>query len=1702
MPKPKLYLVFLLALFIAPQMAYALNLAESGPKISAAKNNTPDLYGEAALRDALAKGLIKKADRADHIQFYIDEAKAYGLPDHIINQNLPDKPYIRKRTYILLSPDFVIPHGLADIDYDGGNFVFGGNVHKAGIELIVPADMPEPKGPRGFCRVANYGEFKYSAKKDLPESCKFSGLPPQLPPDAKVFAAGISGYDKTTPIDVRIDAKIENSYLRKITVNSPSAPAIIMLQGFEPGIWHFNWTKGTKILAVYVGGRYRQAVSGLPEDVPVFINKSENDESPCPNYYFSMNTVVLAQFNDLSNQLFKRDIDQVQEIKSPDVLLGGPLPENSELETAEELNVKKFKAPDLPDPAGTNYALRAALLRQAVAKGFIRISTEEDRRQYILARARAEGLSDSTIKNFIEKNIDSINYIGRDSYTILSPDFFSAEGLYNELMVGIFIAPEGIDAPRQNNNRAAVFSYEALKKLDDSKTQLDKVCKFSALPPSPEGKVYAVSGRQAKELDFQIKGSNQPASLMEIRVNSPDEPVYLLLGSANPTIWRFSWTKGSQIAAVYIDSRHKQIISGLPDDVPLLINNREEQSSTCPPLNMTIGYEQLVADNNLSKHLFNKSIDTIMALSQASDEDGVVVVGQALAPNSQLESADKWAGAEQFKNRSLPKVYKGKAGLREAEAEGLIRAATSEEIIAHKIAEAKAGGLPDHLVPQKLKFDDANRHPFYILLSPDFIGSFDSKGMTYAPIFLSPDELLQVRRNPADANNTEGSRFADEQKKADRPKINKKCKFKNLPAKGRVYAVKSDSYGSIGDRLDFQLDDSFNIARLVKVKVNSPDEPVFLMLRNGDATLWHFSWTKGTKIAAVYVSGHQKQVVSGLPANVPVISCSTVDPNQCPNVPISTNDLSRHLFNKDIYKLQSAGYIPNGLLIGQPMAEGSRLISAEELKPEKYRNLKRPKLGLAGIEESEAKGLIRKADASDIKAYMEARAKAEGLPDHIIKKGFTTDGYAITRKPYVLLSSDFIMPNYMRDNISLIVPPGLPNPESNYWLDLRSAPLLTSGRPKSQSDRHSFVYSHDDLQKKHLKEKLQPVACVFKYSPQGFPDKAKVYALGGGLGQELDFNLDGSLEPARLMKVTVNSPNAPALLILQAEKPTIWHFNWTSGTKIAGVYLSGEGPQLASGLPDGIPLLTSDQALASQCPKFKVSSSLVDLIDTNNLSKLLFARDLEGVFEAEGDEAVIGPALAKNSRLANSKKFDLANFRDASTPSAGQAGLSEAVAKGLIRKATEQDILEYKAAKSEAEIRVRTTLEKLPRHPIVKMGFGRHQDVKMPNPYVVMSPNFIIPAGLTGIDAASFIVPEGLPSPKGPIGDCLIFLYEGMAEKRQNYLESQEQRVGCIVTRDYPVSKPKFSDTCALPKPVTPDRVYAVGAYSGHKLNFQIDDSGDQAHLIKLTVNKPQESVALFLKTGQPTIWRIDWTKGTKISAVIISGGKYKQMVSGLPEGASVLSGQGDGYDLSFCPPNFDVDLGFPHKVRVLNGLSQHFFKKDIDDIERIERDASEYVIGPPLNENSQIESAEKLDLRKFNDPSKPLAGKAGLNDAVAKGLIRVATTKDMDEYLAARNKAGGLTDEAAIRAKQADSAAIVGNGKLGCGRNFAWGSGPITDTRSLYDDIYVVLSPDFVIPLSVSFPKFIVPKNMPIPKGSPGCGMIFSYDELRPVAE
>lgn len=48
----------------------------------------------------------------------------------------------------------------------------------------------------------------------------------------------------------------------------------------------------------------------------------------------------------------------------------------------------------------------------------------------------------------------------------------------------------------------------------------------------------------------------------------------------------------------------------------------------------------------------------------------------------------------------------------------------------------------------------------------------------------------------------------------------------------------------------------------------------------------------------------------------------------------------------------------------------------------------------------------------------------------------------------------------------------------------------------------------------------------------------------------------------------------------------------------------------------------------------------------------------------------------------------------------------------------------------------------------------------------------------------------------------------------------------------------------------------------GRELSFQIDQSGHQATQFDITVNSPEQPVALILGAYEPTVWNIGWKSG------------------------------------------------------------------------------------------------------------------------------------------------------------------------------------------------------------------------------------------------
>ena len=249
------------------------------------------------------------------------------------------------------------------------------------------------------------------------------------------------------------------------------------------------------------------------------------------------------------------------------------------------------------------------------------------------------------------------------------------------------------------------------------------------------------------------------------------------------------------------------------------------------------------------------------------------------------------------------------------------------------------------------------------------------------------------------------------------------------------------------------------------------------------------------------------------------------------------------------------------------------------------------------------------------------------------------------------------------------------------------------------------------------------------------PQNARVYAVDGNKGKRLDSQIDQSGHQARQVDVTVNSQGNPSVLILVAYEPTIWDVHWTAGTKILAVLASGYHHQAVAGLPKSVPVLVSTYDNKGVCGYVHVSGP--DGRDVNSLSKRLLGRHVDAVTAANGGTATAGEAILPNSERKTSSDTPPESYVDKNAPLAGPAGVLDAVAKGILRHATDADGKAWEHA----------VLEKTPNAKVRVYSFRA---------YVVLK-EFIYPAGLYGGDSAVFFVPKGVSAPIGDPGHSTIY---------------------------------------------------------------------------------------------------------------------------------------------------------------------------------------------------------------------------------------------------------------------------------------------------------------------------------------------------------
>lgn len=229
------------------------------------------------------------------------------------------------------------------------------------------------------------------------------------------------------------------------------------------------------------------------------------------------------------------------------------------------------------------------------------------------------------------------------------------------------------------------------------------------------------------------------------------------------------------------------------------------------------------------------------------------------------------------------------------------------------------------------------------------------------------------------------------------------------------------------------------------------------------------------------------------------------------------------------------------------------------------------------------------------------------------------------------------------------------------------------------------------------------------------------------------------------------------------------------------------------------------------------------------------------------------------------------------------------------------------------------------------------------------------------------------------------------------------------------------AQVCAFPDTTFADDlvIFGAGALEGRKLDFQIDQSARAVSQIDVVVNHTSAPVALMLGASNPTIWNISWTEQTKIAAVYVDG-NYRQRVAGLKSSTPLLISTyndkgpcqtsaftykmfGDGESLSGV---FNYGLiTKPAEARKEQKLSQALFSKSITSIFPVNEKSGSVLIGKPIETGQELVTSPTITPTSFHNKLEPLAGQAGLEQAVEQGVLRRANLDDAANWINALKK-------------------------------------------------------------------------------------------------
>lgn len=285
-----------------------------------------------------------------------------------------------------------------------------------------------------------------------------------------------------------------------------------------------------------------------------------------------------------------------------------------------------------------------------------------------------------------------------------------------------------------------------------------------------------------------------------------------------------------------------------------------------------------------------------------------------------------------------------------------------------------------------------------------------------------------------------------------------------------------------------------------------------------------------------------------------------------------------------------------------------------------------------------------------------------------------------------------------------------------------------------------------------------------------------------------------------------------------------------------------------------------------------------------------------------------------------------------------------------------------------------------------------------------------------------------------------------------------------------PIKVPPIESDYVIPGlPLTSDfTVLAGGAHSGKPSTVRIDQSGQNATTMAVSVDNPSKPVVLMLGAFVPTIWTIRCAPGTTLLAVLASG-YHRQVVTGLDDITPVaIHTYANKSPCGF----FSVD---ERRLGELNTKALRFFGREVNKVYfAID---GELVMGMSRTMTSRWVGRGSAPVESYIDHT-PVVEEKTLDDAVREGLLRRANIADRHQWqkeMESLAASCGLPPEKVERRKAH------------------------LESSLMMSRAYVVLKP-MTLPPNLCGSKsavFFIPKGTEHPRGDPGHSTICDFNDM-----